>query len=247
MQRFTMVALTSLLMAGCGSDGESDSSNQDFTGYWYNAKGDSYIDIRSNGDMYGYKCTLNEGYQSDGSVTGKISGNQVTFTNDASDGTAQVTATRNGDTLTFNLTQTKDGKTFTAATSGTKTDQIPTICTGDAIEVTYASPTTATAGQETQFVVSFDYRLTSTAKATIQLAYPVDSDLEYLWPRNAILHLDKKGMGSGSFTATVTPEKLSNNKPYRLLLEMSQDLDNDDDTDKFDTDEVEVTILTTGN
>lgn len=220
MYKFALLALLSLNLIACNVEGgrsSSDDSSNDLTGYWYNAADDSYIEIEPNGDVSEFDCTVNEGYQKNGDAIGTIIGNQLTISDE--DVATTVIFTRNGDALEIASKSVFEKQSQTITTTASKANSIPTSCQGDAIEITETTPTTVIEGQETEFVVNFDYRLASTSNATIYFLY-TDSEGIYHYSEEQSKQITSKGTDSGSFTINLSPETYNESEPYNLMVEL---------------------------
>ena len=190
------------ILVSCSENGGNSTS---FNGNWYLATSDTFVEISSDDTVFIRECTLNDGYRV--SYTGTINGDTI-FLNDG----GELILRLESDTLFVTVVSTDEVLELA------RMDSIPSLCQGDAIEITYVSPTSAIEGVLTTYIVNFDYRLSSSDSGEITLSFnTVDPNgFEVL----DTLILPQAETSSGSLTADVVPILYSSPNSFELSVDL---------------------------
>ena len=86
----------------------------------------------------------------------------------------------------------------------TLVSSIPATCENDAIEITSVDPDMVTEGEETTFIVNFDYRLASKASGIIYLGFNTRVATQYILTDEKKL-IDQPETSSGSLSGVAIP------------------------------------------
>lgn len=220
-----------LLISSCGSDSSStrndnkaetkaeikeETETNKYQGFWSHNDSSSYLKIDNKGAVTVYTCAFTEGYKTDGTVAGNVSGDTLTPTDNSID---PIIFKLSNDSFEFSFTDSE------VTTSYNKANQLPQVCTGDGIEITSINPKVATEGQLTTFTISFTYQVESTSAAVIKPGFTFENGDNILLADEEF-NVGKKGLSSASMVVTETPVIFDSKKPFKLHLEMfkSEDL-----------------------
>ena len=222
------LCLLSLITVGCGN-GQSVKISE-YAGIWYDIEYDRYIEVFSNGDYVLYRCTVNDGYVTNGEILGNFNGDELTVYHTSGDETLSVERVENG------IIIIEDGYTFLHE----KAEKIPETCSGDAVDITYHSPESAKVGELTTFIVDFDYRLTSSSHAMISIFF-TSSQYGSITSKKRI-EVFPTELESDTLTDDTIPLIFENGEPFELYVIMSDLEDGEWKYKRLSTDSVIINV-----
>ncbi|CAA0100896.1 Uncharacterised protein [BD1-7 clade bacterium] len=197
-----MFSLITFLLA-CSEDGNDDKS--DLLGWWKLTATDSYLRISADGKISVFDCSVNDGYREVHSVQGVIENGTLTIQDNE-----PVVWNTKGEMLLDLDTQEAIAE---------RANDLPSICTGNAIDIVSFSPETASVGISTQFSISFDYRLSTTSAAVILFGITSADDGTFS-PAKTQYEVLQAETGSGELVADITLVPLAENAPYSIDIVM---------------------------
>ncbi len=209
MMKKILIVLLYVLATGC-SKNDNSARPSPYIGNWYFGGTDAYLEITKT-EVLLRECSLNDGYVSNGEA-------KLTLIDDI------ILSSIDGVEEKINL-EIREGQLIAHDEEGeyeselSRVDNIPEYCSSDALEITYASPVEVVQGETIEFIVSFDYRLTSQLPAEIRVGRSngeVGAHLVY----DEVIELSSQGLGSGSFTVLVTPEVFDSKILYDIEVSM---------------------------
>jgi len=200
--------LISVLISGCGSS--SDNSLNESSEVWFFPDTNDYFEIKKSGVVSLYECSLHDGYVVDDALSGVVNNGELELFFEGGDSTIFYIES-NGEVNSLVIDEFN--------ISFDIVNEIPNSCDDDAIEITYFSPEDAIEGVETEFVVNFDYRLSSSESAIIEIGFTKD-EVGTFTLTNSELEVLEPGTSSGSLTVSVFPSLIQNSQPYRLHIIM---------------------------
>ena len=213
-----------LLLAACnGESGTSSEKKQDdnFTGFWYEEKSDTYLEIKESGVVLSRTCSLNNGYAIDEYISNKLTGNKLSTTARSTVKSGTLALKKEGAELHFSYHSIHaafpDDKSPLTVSAFTKKDTIPDFCDGDAIEITYYSPKEATEDESTTFTVGYSYRLSSADEADSTVGFTITDHTLVMFGDSTPL---PKGLGSGSFSFDYAPSVVKDGVTYFVMVYM---------------------------
>jgi hypothetical protein len=209
-----LVLLFSMFMAGCelnedsstSSDAEHIETSQAVI--WYLPEFDAYYKFLNN-IIYSYRCSINNGYKLFRTQSGFISEESITFTDNEAPVTNDIEMQDGNNGLIIDDDFSYPFKLVT---------DIPLVCDGDAVEITYFSPEEVEEGVETNFVVNFDYRLASAENAVIDLGFTTEKDTFII--AGDKFEITERGTSSGSLTARYIPTSIEGGFPFQIHITM---------------------------
>jgi len=202
------ILITSQILLGCGGgDDSGNDSGTSYVGFWRSTSAAHYVEVTKDNTAYIRECTVSNGYSI--AYTGKVNGNDFSLLN-----------------FVYKLSLAQDVMTITTPSTNytreyARASSIPDVCTDDAIDVTFVSPTATTEGTSTNFIVNFDYRLASKNNGIVHLGFNVDrADLITL--TNSTLEITSAETGSGSLSATISPVFYAAPDSFQLYMFLSE-------------------------
>lgn len=206
--------MISLILLGCGSG----SDELDFNG-WYIPEQDTYLKVYDDGGVELLICTISNGYVADNSISGTLIGSELTINNSYGEFISNLVESQGE----WSLISTETSYEAPII----KAFQLPVSCEGDVIEITSYSPEQAVAGVETEFILNFDFRLSTLNEAVIESGYTASSEGNFYLTNNE-LEVTSPGLSSGSLMVVASPELFENAEPFRLHVIMYSPLDAED-------------------
>ena len=205
---YFVLCLPLIFISGCNIISNSDSNTEinKYAGNWYSQEIDYYIRITNDGKVYKHYCSIDDGYESDGSLYGIVINDALTY---VIGDPAQITAQENE--ISF--------VDFGLAVSFEKRSEIPEVCNNNAIKITFYSPEEATEGELTTFVINFDYRLSSPPSAIIRVGVAPRRSEDFIQP-DVELIITEKGLSSGSLTVQIKPLFFADKQLFKLYILM---------------------------
>jgi len=207
----TMLSILCAILLGCGAsdDTSNKTTNVSYEGFWYNVSNDAYLEIMNNTALF-RDCSVNNGYRV--SESNELVGDTI----------LTESTTYNLLRIDNNLTLSVEG--FGKVSKFELQPSLPSVCTGDAIEITFSSPTSATAGIVTSFMVNFDYRLSSKTKGIVHLGFNTDTNN----PRDTVLSnstflISQAETGSGSLSADIKPVYYNMPDSFKISVILTED------------------------
>ena len=187
-KNFLIFILCSLLFSACGGGGNNDTGS--FQGYWKHEVVDLYLEIRNDNSVGIRACSLNDGYVETDS--GTIVDDELTIGSEV-----------------YNLALSSGSLIMSNNSIGveiifSREASIPGECTGDAIEITSVTPSSASEGVLATFTVNFDYRLASVENAIVDVGFN-NMDPNIVRLTDNTWEINSTGLGSGWFVVEVTP------------------------------------------
>lgn len=206
---------STMILSACGG-GSSSSGDRiealqvnEYAGVWYLAEADNYLKITDDGNGRIYRCSLYDGYRADERVSLQVSGDIVTLSHDGGD-EGEVKLMRNGEQLSLIAGIEEINYQQQAA--------MPDACNGNAVEITYVSPTEAVLGVEQTFVVNFDYRVADIS-AELAIAFTSDDGERTIINSDETILVDDRDIASGSITVNHT-RRYQGDDAYSLYVLM---------------------------
>ncbi len=189
------------------SCGGGDSSDTSYEGYWRSLVTDHYLEIASDNTVTYRACAVNDGYRA--THSGTITGDNLVF-----------------DSVNYQLTLADNSLTISDDANGVlseyvRASSLPSVCTGDAIELTFISPTITTEGVVTTYMVNFDYRLASTNSGIVYLGFNTFNVTDATLT-SSTLEINNAETGSGSLSADVTPVYYDLPDSFFLYINLSE-------------------------
>ncbi len=200
-----LISMSCLILFGC-SDSD-DTTSVSYEGNWYNTSADSYLEITNSNTALFRECSVNNGYQVVGS--GELEGDSIPS------GSFTYKLLRAGNKLTLSAEGLGDIAELILQSS------IPSVCTGDAIEITFGSPTSATEGILTTFTVNFDYRLISRDSAIVYFGFNTSNSSNFTLTDNTF-EITQAESGSGSLTADIMPVFYDSPDSFSIYVNISE-------------------------
>jgi hypothetical protein len=205
MKYNTAVAILTLTLAfyihACSGGGSSSNEKKLQVESWYNSTNDRYLILKSDNTAEVRECSVNEGYRLVNE--GYIEGNEITFDDETHDFTISDSM------LTVN------GVDYVLK------DSMPEVCANDAIDVVSFHPESAIAGSETTFEVDYEYRLVSGDEAIVRLGFNDLTNDQISTIETATVYA---GNGSGTISATATPQYYDPPGGFKIFLSLGNDL-----------------------
>lgn len=200
------------LVSACGGGGSSnppETPEPPFAGNWYNATIDRYLSIRADNTATHLECS-SQGYRKipEGSV-GTLEDTQLTF------GTRTYLLQRDGDSLTMTG---PDQNTVVLARHAT----VPSVCTGNYIEITAVTPDAAAEGSTTSFKVDFTYQLSSNSQGVIDIGFNTIATSNSYFMQAADFKVTR-GQGTGTLTASIVPIVRDTGNAFSAYAALSDD------------------------
>lgn len=204
IQTIVVIALC-LFLIGC--DGSDNSNSPSFKGNWYNQTTDDYLEIKNNNTVFIRECSVNNGYHVISS--GEIDGDTLYF-----------------GSFAYKLSRESNKLTVSSENSGFIWEyilqlSIPSNCTGDAIEITFISPSSVTEGMLTTFVVNFDYRLVSKENGIVYLGFNKTGP-DTFTISDSTFEITQAESGSGSLSAATLPVYYSPPDSFAVIVGISE-------------------------
>lgn len=129
-----------------------------------------------------YACNFTEGYKTNGTIAGNISGDTLVAAQ--STDSVSLKLSDDGNEFSYIVKQTK--KTYK------KEHNLPGACSTNGNKITSLSPKTAADGEPTTFIISFTYQVESTSNAVIKAGFTRKEDNLFELSDND-LNVTKKG------------------------------------------------------
>lgn len=211
-----LTAVIMSLVIGCGGSGSGDKKDQEnkskYAGIWYASTIDRYLEIKNDDEVYFRKCSVNDGYKIDPLVSALIFEDEIVEDYFGREIVSELSLSSNSQTLTFG--GDREGLSFE------KKSALPSICTNNAIDITYYSPMEAFDQESTTFVVNFDYRWTKSVDGRARIGHTFNEEGHFSLTEEEH-QISSIGVGSGSIEITITPEFFENGTPFILYATLT--------------------------
>jgi len=201
------IALICQMLIGCFGDDSDNSNTSPYAGAWYNESGKHYLEIESDNTVTMRQCTMHNGYAP--FYTGSVDGDKLDIFS-----------------MSFNLSLEGNILTLKDADGNVifeyvRASSVPDVCNGDAIEITFSSPTSVTEGILTTFQVDFDYRLSSTNNGIVYLGFNT-GEANAFTLTTSTFEVYTTGTGSASLSADIIPVLYSSPDSFAIYVNISE-------------------------
>ena len=178
----TLILLLLLSLVGCRGVHKEESELKPYIGIWRSERFDSYYEIDEEGLYSVYGCTLENGYQKVDDITGYVDGNVlVSFYGE----------TRYEDEIVI----VDDAWVDSDGNTDERVDSIPFSCFDDAIDVIEIKEVEERDGGIIDFVVAFQYRLSTVNNAIVKVGYSPDGEGRYTVISEVSQEVEKTDLG----------------------------------------------------
>jgi len=214
---FITLSLSLLQASGCGGKSSNNDTNKTtlkttesaaskYTGIWFSKANEIYLEIDKKGSLTLYTCAFTEGYKTNGNIIGTIKGDTLT---PSAKGESPSELQLSSDKNSFSYTEKGEKRSFI------KTNEIPSVCTGNGIKITHFSPKLAVEGQPTKFIIALTHQLKTTSDAVIKIGFTNSDDGSFKLI-DGERPIGKQNLSVSGWIVTTTPLIFSNKTPFKL-------------------------------